>query len=56
MTVESLIALLKKYPPNMRTFTYNSKGEMVEVANPEILAGDDEVWHEKQSEDTLLIT
>ncbi len=56
MTVESLIALLKKYPPHMRTFTYNSEGEMVEVLNPEVLEGDDEVWHEKQSEDALLIS
>jgi hypothetical protein len=56
MTVENLIAMLKTYPPNMRAFAYNPKGEMVEVGNPEVLVGDDEAWHEKQSEDVLLIS
>ncbi len=56
MTVENLIAKLKSYPPNMKAFTYNARGEMVEVDNPELLAGDDEAWHEKQSEDVLLIS
>jgi hypothetical protein len=55
MTVEELMAQLEKYPPNLRAFAYNAKGEMVEVNHPEVLAGDDEVWHEKQGEDVLLI-
>jgi len=56
MTVKSLMEMLEKCPPNMRAFTYNKKGEMVEVGSPEIVAGDDEAWHEKQSEDVLLIS
>jgi hypothetical protein len=56
MTLDKLIAMLKQYPPNMKVFAYNAKGEMSEVDNPEVLAGDDEAWHEKQSEDILLIS
>lgn len=56
MTVETLIAMLKQYPPNVKAYTYNSRGEMVEVGKTDIVSGDDEVWHEKQSEDVLLIS
>jgi hypothetical protein len=56
MTVKNLIEVLEKCPPNMRAFTFNAQGKMVEVDHSEILSGDDEVWHEKQSEDVLLIS
>ncbi len=56
MTVNELMAKLKKYPPNMKAFTYNEKGEIQEIGSAELLAGDDEAWHEKQTEDVLLIS
>ena len=56
MTVKNLIEMLEKYPPNTRAFTYNTQGKMVEVDHAELLSGDDEVWHEKQGEDALLIS
>jgi hypothetical protein len=56
MTVKNLIEILEKYPPNMRTFAYDAEGRVVEVDTAELLPGDDEVWHEKQGEDVLLIS
>lgn len=56
MTVKSFIEILEKYPPNMRVFAHDAKGKVVEVDSAELLPGDDEVWHEKQSEDVLLLS
>jgi hypothetical protein len=56
MTVDDLMAKLKKYPPHMKAFTYNEKGQIQEIMSAEILSGEDEAWHEKQAEDVLLIS
>ncbi|HYA26848.1 MAG TPA: hypothetical protein VEE82_02515 [Thermodesulfovibrionales bacterium] len=56
MTVKNLMDLLEKYPPNMKAVTYNETGRIVEVAHAEVLPGEDEVWHEKQGDDVLLIS
>ena len=56
MTVKNLSEILEKYPPNMRVCAYDAKGKVVEVASAELLQGEDEVWHEKQSEDVLLLS
>jgi hypothetical protein len=56
MTVDDLMAMLKKYSPHMKVFAYNIGGQMQEVRSVDILSGEDEAWHEKQSEDVLLIS
>jgi hypothetical protein len=56
MTVDDLVAKLKQYPPHMKVFTYNAKGQIQEVRSAESLSGDDEAWHEKQAEDVLFIS
>lgn len=56
MTVYDLMAKLKNYPPHMKAVTYNAKGQIEEVRSAEILSGDDEAWHEKQTEDVLFIS
>ncbi len=56
MTVDDLLKKLKKYPPHMKVFIYSEKGQIEETSSTEVLAGDDEAWHEKQTEDVLLIS
>jgi hypothetical protein len=56
MTVDDLMAMLRKYSPHMKVFAYNINGQMQEIRSAEILSGEDEAWHEKQSEDVLLIS
>ncbi len=55
MTLKKLIEILEKYPPNMKVFTHNEKGKVVEVETAEFMSGHDEVWHEQQSEDVVLL-
>ncbi len=56
MTVDDLVAKLRQYPPHMKVFIYNAKGQVQEVSSAEVLAGDDEAWHEKQTEDVLFVS
>ncbi len=56
MTIDDLIKKLKTYPPHMKVFIYNERGEIQETRSAEILAGEDEAWHEKQTEDVLFIS
>ncbi len=56
MTVDNLIQSLKQYPPHMKVFAYNAKGEIQELESAEILLGNDQVWHEEQTEDVLFIS
>ncbi len=56
MTVDDLVRRLKNYPPHMKVFIYNENGQIEETSSAEILAGDDEAWHEKQTEDVLFIS
>ncbi len=55
MTLKKLLEILEKYPPNMKVFTHDDKGNVVEVETAEFLSGHDEVWHEQQGDDVLLI-
>ncbi len=56
MTVDDLITRLKQYPPHMKVFTYNAKGDIQELTSAELLVGDDEAWHEKQADDVLFVS
>ena len=56
MTVDDLVAKLKQYPPHMKVFIYDAKGQIQEAGSTEVLSGDDEAWHEKQTEDVLFVS
>ncbi len=56
MTVKDLMAKLKQYPPHLKVFVCNEKGQIREVRSAELLSGDDEAWHEKQADDALFIS
>ncbi len=56
MTVDDLVSKLKQYPPHLKVYVCNAKGQIHEVRCTELLAGDDEAWHEKQTEDALFIS
>lgn len=56
MTVDDLMAMLRKYSPHMKVFAYDINGRIQEVRSAETLSGEDEAWHEKQSENLLFIS